>query len=237
MKKIRFEELILFENEDYIIINKPPFISTLDDRAEPDSVLALARDYLPEAQIAHRLDKETSGALAIAKNPAAYRHLAIQFERRKVEKLYHAVCDGIHDFDEVEVNLPLYSLNKGVVRIDYGKGKESKTYFTTKEAFKMHTLVECRPITGRMHQIRVHLSSMKAPISGDETYGGRPLFLSKLKRHYNLKRDTEELPIIRRFALHASNLAFDDEKGQRIDVQAPYPKDFAVAIKQLSKYR
>ncbi|MGB3182758.1 MAG: RluA family pseudouridine synthase [Cyclobacteriaceae bacterium] len=237
MKKIRFEDLILFENEDYIIINKPPFISTLDDRAAPDSVLSLAKGHLEDAQIAHRLDKETSGALAIAKNPEAYRHLAILFERRKVEKRYHAISDGIHNFDEVEVNLPLYTLNKGVARIDHNKGKASQTFFNTLEAYKQHTLIDCRPVTGRMHQIRVHLNALRAPISGDDTYGGKPLFLSKLKKNYNLKRGTEELPVIRRFALHARTLAFDPEKGERIEVEAPYPKDFAVALKQLNKYR
>jgi 23S rRNA pseudouridine955/2504/2580 synthase len=237
MKKIRFQDLIIFENEDYIIINKPPFISTLDDRAEADSVLSLAREHLEEAQICHRLDKETSGALAIAKNPEAYRHLAILFERRKVEKRYHAISGGIHDFNEVEVNLPLYSLNKGVVRIDHSKGKASQTFFNTLEAYRQHTLIDCRPVTGRMHQIRVHLSALRAPISGDETYGGKPLFLSRLKKNFNLKQGTEELPVIRRFALHARTLAFDAENGQRIEIEAPYPKDFAVALKQLNKYR
>ena len=80
MKQPSFQDLIIFENDDYIVINKPPFLSTLDDRtAHSQNILRLAKAYDPEAQVAHRLDKETSGALAIARNPEAYRHLAMQF--------------------------------------------------------------------------------------------------------------------------------------------------------------
>ena len=93
---IHFKDLILYENEDYVVINKPPFIATLEDRVEKVNVLALAKDYTLDAQVCHRLDKETSGVLAIAKNPEAYRHLSMQFEHREVTKIYHAVVDGCH---------------------------------------------------------------------------------------------------------------------------------------------
>ena len=89
--KIEFEDIILFEDENYVLVNKPPFLSTLEDRNEKVNLLRLARTYTPDAQVCHRLDKDTSGVLAIAKNPEAYRHLSIQFEKRQVTKLYHAV--------------------------------------------------------------------------------------------------------------------------------------------------
>ncbi len=237
--KLHFPDLILLENDDYLVINKPPFIATLDERNadNPYSLLRLARAYSPDAQVAHRLDKETSGCLAIAKNPEAYRHLAMQFEHREVKKIYHAVVGGVQNFEGISVYLPILPLPRdGVVKIDRQKGKEAETIFNTLRAFRQHTLVECMPITGRMHQIRIHLTCLKAAIVQDETYGGKPVFLSQLKRDYNLKKDTEELPLIKRVALHARSLTFTGLDSQEISVEAPYPKDFEVLVKQLEKF-
>ncbi len=86
-KKIKFEELFVFENEDYIIINKPPYVSSLDERdLTRESILMLAKEHDQELQLCHRIDKETSGILAIAKNPNAYRNLSMQFENRTVSQ-------------------------------------------------------------------------------------------------------------------------------------------------------
>ena len=98
--KLKFEDLILWEDADYFVLNKPPFVSTLQDRADPTNLLALAKEYSDDAQACHRLDKDTSGAIAFAKNPEAYRHLSMQFEHREVSKIYHAVVDGIQDFKD-----------------------------------------------------------------------------------------------------------------------------------------
>ena len=88
MKVPKFADLILFENDDVIVVNKPPFISSLDEREGGEiNMLRLAKQYSDDAQICHRLDKETSGALIIAKNPEAYRHVSIQFEKRQVKKV------------------------------------------------------------------------------------------------------------------------------------------------------
>jgi 23S rRNA pseudouridine955/2504/2580 synthase len=236
--KLNFKDLILFENDEYILVNKPPYVATLDERNadNPNSILRLAKAYSPDAQVAHRLDKETSGVLAIAKNPEAYRHLAMQFEHREVAKRYHAVVNGVHDFEGVSVYLPIYALPRdGVVKIDRQRGKEAETIFNTLRAYRQHTLVECLPITGRMHQIRIHLTCLKAPIAGDDTYGGKPIFLSELKRNFNLKKDTDEQPLTRRVALHARSLTFDLLNGEPLQVEAPYPKDFEVLVRQLEK--
>jgi 23S rRNA pseudouridine955/2504/2580 synthase len=235
MAKIRFETLIIFEDADYIVINKPAQVSSLADRNDEVNILKLAKGYCEDPKLCHRLDKETTGALAIAKNAEAYRFLAIQFEERKVEKVYHAIIDGIRTFKGLVIDKPLGSGHSGVVRIDRS-GKESVTKVDTIETYKMHSLVECKPLTGRMHQIRVHLSSEGAPIACDETYGGKPLLLSNIKRKYKLAKWEEESPIIRRTALHAFSLAFEGPNSQKIRVEAPYPKDFAVALKQLKKY-
>lgn len=232
-----FADLILFENEDYILVNKPAGVASLDERNadNPNSLLRLARAYTHDAQLCHRLDKETSGVLAIAKNPEAYRHLSMQFEHRQVSKRYHAVVDGCHRFEDVSVYLPILPLRDGMVKIDRQAGKIAETIVNTLAIYRDHTLVECEPITGRMHQIRIHMACLKAPIVADELYGGKPLYLSSLKRKFNLKKETEEQPLIKRVALHARSLYFTLLNGEPIQTTAPYPKDMEVLIKQLEK--
>ena len=226
----------MFENEDYVLINKPPFISTLEDRHDPDHILSLAKQWISDAQVCHRLDKDTSGVLALAKNPEAYRHLSMQFENREVSKTYHAVVDGIHSFQEKSVEASILKLNDGTVKISR-EGQPALTYFTTKDTYKAHTLVECHPITGRMHQIRIHLRLLKAPITGDEVYGGKPFFVSSVKRGFNLKKEAEEAPLIKRMALHAFSLEFALLNHETVKIEAPYPKDFQALVKQLSENR
>jgi 23S rRNA pseudouridine955/2504/2580 synthase len=230
-------DIILFENEDIIVVNKPPFVSTLDEREGGEvNMLRLAKQYSADAQICHRLDKETSGALIIAKNPAAYRLVSMQFERRKVSKIYHAVINGTHVFEDLVVNLPILNLGNKNVAISRAEGKAAETHFKSIKYFKHYTLVECKPVTGRMHQIRIHLASQRAAIAGDEMYGGTPVFLSEIKRGYRLGKDQEELPIIKRFALHAREVTFMISETETITVEAPYPKDFATLIKQLERF-
>ena len=236
MSQIKFTDLILYEDDDLVVVDKPANISTLDDRNDPINMLKLARNYLDDLQICHRLDKETSGALVIAKNPDSYRHMALQFEQRKVKKIYHAVVEGNHDFIEMEVNEPILIANRGRVKIQ-GKGKPSITIVKTITKFKRHTLVECRPLTGRMHQIRIHLSHLQAPISGDNRYGGSPLYLSSIKRNYQLKKYQTETPLIKRMALHAAKIKFQSVGDQMVEVEAPYPKDFKVLLRQLDLNR
>ena len=228
-------DMILFEDNNYILVNKPPFLSTLEDRHGRPNLLGLAREYVAAAQVCHRLDKDTSGVLAIAKNPEAYRHLNMQFEHRQVGKVYHAVVDGIHNFKDELVDAPIQKLDDGVVKINRAEGKPAQTWLTAIRSFRYHSLIECRPVTGRMHQIRIHLASQKASITGDDQYGGKPFLLSELKRKFNLKKGTEEESFMKRMALHAYSLEFDDMAGNRRTVQAPYPKDFQALIRQLEQ--
>jgi 23S rRNA pseudouridine955/2504/2580 synthase len=238
--RLNFKDFIIFENDDYILINKPPHVASLDERQADNSlsILRLAKEYGGDVQLAHRLDKETSGVLAIAKNPESYRHLSMQFEHREVEKRYHAVVNGTHDFEMISVYLPIAQKRDGTqVTIDRQKGKEAETIFNTIKVYPHHTLVECMPITGRMHQIRIHLVCLKAPIVCDPTYNGDMIYLSDIKKKkFNLKKDTDEMPLIRRVALHAHSLTFKLMNGEVMKVTAPYPKDFEVLVKQLDKF-
>jgi 23S rRNA pseudouridine955/2504/2580 synthase len=235
--RINLEEIILFEDHDYFLVNKPPFLSTLEDRQEKINLLGLAREYISTAQVCHRLDKDTSGVLAIAKNPEAYRNLSIQLEKREVTKIYHAVVDGIHNFKELLVDAPILKQDDGMVKISRREGKPAQTYFNSLQSYKAHTLIECRPITGRMHQIRIHLATQGASITGDELYGGKPLYLSAIKRGFNLKKETEEQPLMKRMALHAFSLEFCTMDGRKVKVDAPYPKDIQALVRQLESVR
>lgn len=238
MKYPSFKDLILFENDDYIVVNKPPFVASLDERGGSGEVniLRLAKQYSPDAQVCHRLDKETSGAIIIAKTPEAYRNVAIQFEKRKIDKTYHAIVDGQFTFKELLVDLPILNDGNKSVTIDRKEGKRAETIFNTIKHYRHYTLVECKPITGRMHQIRIHLATQRAAISGDDMYRGKPVFLSSIKKGYRLSKDEEEQPIMKRFALHAKHLVFKGLDGQDIVIEAPYPKDFATLIKLLDKF-
>lgn len=236
MKIPKLQDLIIFENENIIVVNKPPFISSLDEREGGDiNILRLAKQYHEDAQICHRLDKETSGVMIIAKNPETYRFISMQFEHREVKKVYHAVVDGTHSFNDILVDLPILNIGKGNVLISRNEGKKADTYFKSLVYFKHYTLIEARPVTGRMHQIRIHLATQKASISGDEMYGGKPVFLSQIKRNYRISKNEEEQPIMKRFALHSREVTFKISETETKTFTAEYPKDFAVLLKLLEK--
>jgi 23S rRNA pseudouridine955/2504/2580 synthase len=238
-KNLSFDDFKVFEDDDFVFINKPPFVSSLPERTADKavSIQQMAKEVYDDIQLCHRLDKETSGIMILAKNSDAYRHVAMQFENREIKKEYHAVVNGVHHLDSISVFLPIAVLKDGTaVRIDRAKGKLAETVFFTEKNYEKHTLVRCYPITGRMHQIRVHLQCLEAPIVSDPTYGGDFIYLSSLKRKFNLKTDTDELPLIKRVALHAYRISFRHLNGEIMEMTAPYPKDFEVLIKQLDKF-
>ena len=241
MRRISLDDMVLLEDQAYLVVNKPAGLSTLNDRNDQSNLLSLVRERFPEASAAHRLDKETSGALVVAKSAEAYRAASLQFEGRQVEKIYHAVVDGSPDYQGEEVDAPILKLPDGTVRISK-QGKPSLTRFTTLEHFGRHALVEARPITGRTHQIRIHLALLGTPIAGDVTYGGKPVLLSAIKRRYKPGKpsetddsDAQERPLMQRMALHAEKITFHGLNGQIIQAQAPYPKDFKALLNQLRR--
>jgi 23S rRNA-/tRNA-specific pseudouridylate synthase len=133
------------------------------------------------------------------------------------------------------VDVPIEKSNDGTARLSR-KGKEAQTYFSTLAVYKRHSLIECRPITGRMHQIRIHLQKVNASITGDALYGGQLFFVSSVKRDFNLKKQTDEQPLMKRMALHAYSLEFNLLNDARIKIIAPYPKDFQALIRQLEEH-
>lgn len=232
----KLSELILLETNHWLIVNKPAGLSSLDEHLPlSPSLLKMAKAHDESLRLCHRLDKYTSGCLVLAKNDEAYRHLAMQFEARKVDKTYHAVVNGRNHFDnrKIEVALLKKKNNKAAPSFD---GKAAVTVVNNLEEFGHYTLVECKPETGRYHQIRAHLAWTQSPIAGDSLYGSPTPLLSEIKRKYRAKDYEEERPMISRYALHAEAIEFSGMDGALISAQAPYPKDLNIFLKVLRKY-
>lgn len=223
---------IVYEDEGILVVDKPAGIAVLPERWEDEAedLLTTLRESRPELTTAHRIDKETSGLLLCARIPARARELQILFEKRLVDKRYHAILNGRVGWSEQLCELRL--LPDGDRRhrtVVAGDGKTSATHFTVLEKFRSHTLVEARLLTGRTHQIRAHAAALGFPIVSDQLYGGKKLFLSDIKSGYRGDK-FEERPLIDRTALHAFSLAFESHR-----FEAVYPKDFAAALNQLRK--
>jgi 23S rRNA pseudouridine955/2504/2580 synthase len=229
-----FTDWIIFENDDLLVVNKPAFVPSVPERGKITnaSILELANQTYGDCIMCHRLDRETSGALVVAKNAEAYRHISIQFEKRQVKKVYHAIVEGRIFFDHFEVNIPINTDDLKHIHIDRKNGKLANTFFHTLETFKHFTLMECMPVTGRLHQIRVHLASQNARIAGDHMYGGRDWFLSEIKKKFK----GEDKPMIARFALHAKSINFQLPQGEQVTIEANYANDFEVFLKLIKKY-
>lgn len=234
---------ILYEDEHIIAIQKPSGVLSIPDRHDPEklNVYHWAQKRYDEIYTLHRIDKDTSGILCLARNKEALRHYSLLFEHQEVTKIYHALCKGAPYPLEGENEQPIaphYSI-KGKMMV-HPSGKPSHTLYKTLEQWPGYSLVKLAIITGRTHQIRVHLQNMGASIIGDPLYGdGRGFYLSDVKKNFNLKKQTEERPIIGRLALHASELRFPIKFGtenEQLIIQSELPKDFTASIKQLDKW-
>ncbi len=238
MKQLRWE--IVFENEDCMVVNKPAGLLCIPDRydetkANLQSALAKVRD---KVFVVHRLDKETSGLIIFAKNQETHSFLNQQFQEQKVNKKYHAFVNGVPSWDHKISEEPIVYLNQG--KSGVGKnGKDSKTEFNLIEKWKSFSLIECKPYTGRTHQIRVHLLATGHPLMVDRMYGTRGIFkISEIKgrRKFHLKKDSEERPLINRHTLHAYELELKlVAGGQYQKFTQEYPKDLRALKNQLNK--
>lgn len=191
--------------------------------------------------VVHRLDKETTGVNLFARSEIAHRLLCEQFENHLVQKTYHALVRGIPSWENQTVEAALVAdADRHHRTIVSTKGKPAVTHFRVLQRFfglkQSISLIEAKPVTGRTHQIRVHLQTIGYPIIADALYGyAQPLMLSELKRNIKIN-DENEPPLIGRVALHAQTLVCTHPTlAQIMQFTAPYPRDFKASLNQLSK--
>ncbi len=242
MAKIDLAQLVLWIDDDLLVVSKPAGLLTIQHGYDPDQphLLDLLQENYRPLWVVHRLDRDTSGVIVFARNPEAHRVMNTQFERRQATKLYHALVIGMPNWSEARIELPLRVDGDRTHRtvVDPRNGKPSITDVRILEKFGSYTLVEASPRSGRRHQIRAHLAAEGHPIAVDALYGdGKAVMLSALKPGYRPSRQGES-PLLGRLGLHARQLAFAHPGDARsMQIQAPYPKDLQRTIKQLRKYQ
>jgi 23S rRNA pseudouridine1911/1915/1917 synthase len=227
---------VIYEDELLAVIDKPPGMVVHPGRGHWEGTLASALRYyfdtLSEAGgptrpgIVHRLDRDTSGCILIAKDDITHHRLCDQFEHRTVEKTYLALVVGEPDHDRDWIDLPIgvhpYQREKMAVRHDHASSKPAQSFYEVIERLRGYSLVKITPKTGRTHQIRVHLASIGCPVLCDRFYGGRALLTVA-----DLSGDpADATPLLERQALHAQKLVITHPgTGQRIEFEAPLPAD------------
>jgi len=244
---------ILFEDEHLLALDKPNglLVSPDPDNVERPSLMKLLHDGIaagkPWAQQRnltylnhpHRLDAEATGVLLLAKTKAAFMAMADQFSAEKPVQKHLALVWGnpLDNAFELDAKLSPHPLKPGQVCVDARAGKKSRTTFAVLERFTDWCLLACSPVTDRLHQIRVHLKYLSLSVVGDEVYGGKKLWLSRLKKDYRLKPGRDERPLLGRAALHFEELSFAHPvTGEPVIIKSELPKDFKVALKYLRQY-
>jgi len=229
---------ILFEDDDLLVLNKPPGLVVHPAAGNEEHTLVNALLHhcagnlsgiggVARPGIVHRLDKDTSGCLVVAKTDFAHQSLSEQFAGRTVEKIYHAiVCGELPEKSgEIRGAIARHPIQrKKMAVVAAGKGREAWTSFRRLEPFPGATLVEALLHTGRTHQIRVHFQHLGFPILGDITYGPRQNQRFIGSNHFAAARQM----------LHAQHLAFlHPRTGKQQSFDAPYPDDFSAILKRL----
>jgi 23S rRNA pseudouridine1911/1915/1917 synthase len=239
---------ILYEDEHLAVINKPPGMVVHPAKGHWAGTLASALQFhfdqlsasggANRPGIVHRLDRDTSGVIAIAKTDAAHMRLAEQFESRSVEKEYFAIVIGVPSVDRDVIDQPIgphpYQREKKTIRHDHPESRPAQTFYEVLERFEGFACVKVLPKTGRTHQIRLHLSHIGCPVLCDRLYGSRArLTLGELMR-----RTADETIILERQALHARRLKFSHPiTGTPVECIAELPDDLQRTVLALREHR
>lgn len=213
---------IIHKDDQILVINKPANLPVLPDGWDKDApyLVKLLEEEYEKVWVVHRIDKITSGIIIFALTAEAHRSLNIQFEKHQVEKKYHAIVNGNPPWEEKVTKFPL-RVNVGHkhrTMVDNKNGVRSETRLKVLKRNQATTLVEAMPMTGRTHQIRVHLYALGFPLLGDILYSA------------------PETDLIARPALHAYSLSFTHPvSNQLMTCTAPYPDDFIQALNKKSQ--
>jgi 23S rRNA pseudouridine1911/1915/1917 synthase len=237
----RIRPSILLADAHILAVDKPPRVTAIPGRGAVDlPTLLRALDLIgadENLRVVHRLDRGASGVMVFARTLDAQRDLTEQWLQRTVKKTYLALVQGYVEADG-RIDTPLrIDRDRRQVVPDRSKGKKSLTRYRIIERLAGHTLLECEPVTGRLHQIRVHLKSIGHPLAVDPLYGREGgILLSQFKSDYRPSRKHAERPLIDRLTLHAQSLTFNHPAtGQPMTIQADLPKDLRAAINQLGR--
>ncbi|MEW6101720.1 MAG: RluA family pseudouridine synthase [Candidatus Omnitrophota bacterium] len=206
---------ILFEDNDIIALDKPEGLASIPEAdLSKDSAFSLASAYAKQKIYpVHRLDKEVSGVIIFAKNAQAHKFLNEQFSKKTVQKIYLALAHGVVVKDSGIIEKPIREYGSGRMGVDNQRGKNSFTKFEVVKRGKDFTLMKVFPLTGRKHQIRVHLYNIGHPIAGDKRYKDKPL----------QDRFT-------RLMLHAHKISFTLPAGEKKEIEAPLPESFRKSL-------
>lgn len=233
---------ILYQDDHLLVVNKAAGLLSIPDRYQHDkkNLQSLIKQKFGEAYLVHRIDRDTSGLMIFALNEEVHRELSLAFENRKVQKIYNALVLGVPNPPEGRIDTLITNSeaakNKMIV---YKKGKRSITDYRLIEHYgHRYSLLEINILTGRTHQIRVHMQHIGHPLMVDPLYGKASTFkLSEIKkRNYRLAKFEEEKPLLSRHTLHARRLSFiHPVTQQKLSVEADLPKDMKAVINQCRK--
>ena len=238
----RISPTIVFTDEHLLVVDKPTDVLSVPGRGKAAPLVELLRTEKligadDEVRVVHRLDRGATGIIVFARTLEAQRRLTKLWSSREVEKVYLALVQGIVD-GEGEIDVPLrIDRDRLLVEPSPRKGKPALTRYRAIEHVAGHTLLECRPVTGRLHQIRAHLKSIGHPLAVDARYGGaEQLMLSSYKSGYQPSNRHEERPLIDRLTLHAARVSFVHPfTGKPATFESPLPKDFRATLNQLRR--
>ena len=221
---------ILYEDEDLLIINKPKGMVVHPAAGHYSGTLVNAVMYhckdnlsgingVLRPGIVHRIDRDTTGSIIVCKNDMAHNHIAEQLKEHSGRRIYHAIVHGVikEDFGVVDAPIGRHPIDRKKMSINHKNGKKAVTHYRVLQRFSNFTYIECELETGRTHQIRVHMSSIKHPLLGDDVYG-------PAKCPYKLQGQT----------LHAKTIGvIHPRNGEYLEVDAPIPEYFESLLKKL----
>ena len=234
IRRSQTEQLFVSQRQDHARRDQSADLRWLEVAQQNDGLIGIARHARPEAaiDIAHRLDRETSGVVILTKSVDANRAMKTLFQERQVGKVYHALVRGVPDWEEATCAEPIGSASATVElrQAVRPEGAPARTRFKVLRRLADMALVACRPLTGRTHQIRVHLEHLGFPILGDKLYGQPDdLFLEHL--HLGVTERVREAIRLPRHALHARMIAFPHPvTGQAVRITAPLPPDMRAIV-------